>query len=81
MKCSEKEKYLGEIVKKDGKQHATIVERLSKGYGIVANIIAFLSEIPLRLRRIVIGLELRQAWFLNGILYNSEIWQKLTEKN
>ena len=26
-------------------------------------------------------LELRQAWLINGILYNSEIWQKLTEKD
>ena len=57
------------------------MERLSKGYGIVANIIALLSEIPLGHRRIEIGLELRQPWFLNGILYNSEIWPKLTEKN
>ena len=47
----------------------------------MANIIALLSEIPLGHRRIEIGLELRQAWFLNGILYNSEIWPKLTEKN
>jgi hypothetical protein len=81
MKCSEKEKYLGDFINKDGKQHATIVDRISKGYGIVANIIALISEIPLGHRKIEIGLELRQAWLLNGILYNSEIWQKLTEKD
>ena len=81
MKSSEKEKYLGDFINRDGKQHATIVDRLAKGYGIVANIIALVSEIPLGHRRIEIGLELRQAWFLNGILYNSEIWQKLTEKD
>ena len=78
MKCSAKEKYLGEFITKDGKQHTTIVDRIAKGYGIVANIIALVSEIPLGHKRIEIGLELRQAWFLNGILYNSEIGQKLT---
>ena len=57
------------------------MERLSKGYEIVAKIIALLSEIPLGYRRIEIGLELRQAGFLNGILYNSEIGQKLSEKD
>ena len=78
MKCSEKEKYLGDFINKDGKQHATIVDRISKGYGIVANIITLISEIQLGHREIEIGLELRQAWLLNGILYNSEIWQKQT---
>ena len=29
MKCSDKEKYLGEVINKDGKMHATIVERKS----------------------------------------------------
>ena len=81
MKNSDREKYLGDIIHKDGKQHATIVERISKGYGIVANILALLSDIPLGHRKIETGLELRQAWLLNGILYNSEIWQKITEKD
>ena len=81
MKCSEKEMSLGDIINKDEKQHAAIVDRISKGYGIVANIIALISEIPLGHRKIEIGLELRQAWLLNGILYDSEIWQNLTKKD
>ena len=81
MRNSDKEKYLGESIHKDGKQHATIVERLAKGYGIVANILTLLSDIPLGHRRMETGLELRQAWLINGILYNCEIWQKLTEKD
>ena len=64
---------------KDGKQHATVVERISKGYGIVANILALINDIPLGHRKVEIGLELRQAWLVNGILYNSEVWQQLTE--
>ena len=27
------------------------------------------------------GLELRQAWFLNGVLFNSEVWIGTTEKD
>ena len=81
MNNSDMEKYLGDIIYKDGKQHATIVERLAKGYGIVANILALLSVIPQGHRRIETGLELRQACLLNGIQYNCEIWQKLTEKD
>jgi hypothetical protein len=79
MKNSDQEKYLGDLVNKDGKQHATVVERISKGYGIVANILALINDIPLGHRRVEIGLELRQAWLVNGILYNSEVWQQLTE--
>ena len=57
------------------------MERVSKGYGIVDNILALLPDIPLGHRKIETGLELRQAWLLNGILYNCEVWQKVTEKD
>ena len=81
MKDSAQEKYLGEVIHENGKQHATIVERLSKGYGILSNILALTDHIPLGYRRVQIGLELRQAWLINGLLYNSEIWQQLIEKD
>ena len=55
--------------------------RLLKAYGILANILALIDDIPLGHRRIERGLELTQSWFINGTLYNSEIWQKLTEKD
>ena len=75
------ETYLGDIIHRNTKQHATIVERKAKGYGIVANILALVREVPLGHRRVQVGLQLRQAWFLNGILFNSEIWQKITKKD
>ena len=81
MKTSEQEKYLGDMIHQNGKQHATIVDRISKGYGILANITAILTDIPLGHRRVEIGLELRQALWINGILHNSEVWQDLTEKD
>ena len=36
MRESNKEKYLGDVISKDGRSHATIVERKSKGNGIVS---------------------------------------------
>ena len=35
---------------------------------------AILQDIPLGVKRYEIGLTLRQAWFLNGTLFNSEVW-------
>ena len=64
---SEQEKYLEEVIHQNGKQHATVVDRLSKGYGIISNIIALIDDIPLGHRRVEIGLELRQAWLVHGI--------------
>ena len=42
---------------------------------------AILSEIPLGKWRLEIGLALRDAWFLNGILFNSEVWNAYAEKH
>ena len=81
MKSAEKERYLGDIVNKNAKPHTNIIERISKGYGIVANILGLIRDIPLGNRRVEIGLDLRQAWFVNGCLYNSEIWQQLTKRD
>ena len=35
---------------------------------------AILKDIPLGNKRFEIGLTLREAWFLNGTLFNSEVW-------
>ena len=39
-----------------------------------------MDDIPLAYRQTQTWLELRQAWLINRILYNTEIWQKLAEK-
>ena len=63
----------------NGKQHATIIDRISKGYGILANITAIFTDIPLGNKRVEIGMDLRQALWINVTLHNSEVWQELTE--
>ena len=74
------EKYIGDTIHKDEKQDATTVDRVAIGYLIAANILAFLLDISLGHRKIEKGLELRQAWLINEISYNCEIWLKFTNK-
>ena len=79
MKQSQEEKYLGDLVNTSGTIRKTVEERRDKGYGIVTEIIAILDEIPLGRYKLEIGLKLRQAMLLNGILFNSESWHSVTE--
>ena len=78
MDDSDKEKYLGDYVHKSGKIQETINHRKNKGRGVVAEILSILDEIPLVKHRIEVGLKLREAMFLNGILFNSEVWHGVT---
>ena len=71
---SDKEKYLGDFITKDASSKATIKDRKRKGYGILAEMSAILKDIPLGNKRTRVGLELRHAMFLNGVLFNSETW-------
>ena len=68
------EKYLGDIVDKTGQIRATIEDRKRKGFGILAEITAILNDVPLGSKRFEMGMTLRPAWFINGTLYNSEVW-------
>ena len=73
LKCSEKEKYLGDYVSKYGNSKETIKDRKIRGNAIFSNMSALLREIPLGCRRTQIGIVLRKIWFINGCFYNSEV--------
>jgi hypothetical protein len=47
MKDSKQKKYLGDQLNHAGKIKETINERVSKGFGIVNEIVALIEEIPL----------------------------------
>ena len=79
MHDSQKEKYLGDIVDKSGKIRNTIEDRRNKGYGTVAEILAIINEIPLGQFKMEIGLKLREAMLINGMLFNSEAWHGVTD--
>ena len=69
--------YLGETVHESGKNKYNLLERRAKAYAIFAEIRAILEDIPLGKYRIQIGLQLREAMFVNGVLFNSEVWHGL----
>ena len=71
MKNSDKKKYLGDCVTTKANANETLEARKIRAYGIISEIRAILSEILLAKWRLEIRLALRDACFLNGILYNS----------
>ena len=73
------ETYLGDIMSSDGKNSKNIAKRISKGLGIITQIIHLLEMVSLGEHFIEIALLFREALFLNGILTNCEIWYGLTE--
>ena len=81
IKNSSQERYLGDIIHKPGMLKHTVLSRVAKGYGAVNTILAIVQEIPLGHWKIEAGLQLRQALFINGILYNSEAWQGISESD
>ena len=42
---------------------------------------AILNDIPLGSKRLETGLTLRESWFVNGTLYNSEVWCNYRESD
>ena len=74
-----KEKYLGDYVTSQGTSNETLITCKARAYAILSEIRALLQDIPLGSRRMEIGLALRDAWFVNGILYNSEVWGSYAE--
>jgi hypothetical protein len=78
MKQDHEVKYLGDIVSESGKPKSTICQRISRGYAIVSQIFALLGDLPVGNLRVQIGLALRHAWLINGILFNSEVWHSIT---
>ena len=68
---SDQEVYLGDIIDKSLKVKLNIEKRKCKGYGAVNNILAITNDVPLAHWKMEAGLKLRQALFLNAILFNS----------
>ena len=81
MQTSNKEKYLGDYINTLGNTRDTLAARIIRGNAIFVEIRSILSEIPLGTRRAEIGLALREAWFVNGCLYNSEVWSNIAAQD
>jgi hypothetical protein len=80
MKVEKSVKYLGDRLSTTGNVKETVESRRSEGWGKVSQIVAILSEIPCGKYRMQIGLQLRESKLVNGMLYNSEAWSSITER-
>ena len=74
-------KYLGDIIHKSGKVNKNISKKYVKAVARVSIIRVILQDIPLGKYKTEFGLELRQAMFINSVLFNSETWQGLKESD
>ena len=79
MEESEEEKYLGDIIAKDGKNLKNIKARVNKGKGIVKRIMEILDGIPFGKLYFQIAVILRNSLLVSSVLCNSEAWFNVTK--
>ena len=68
------DRYLGDIISSDGKNTKNIKDRISKGIGIISNIINILDTVCFGPFYFEIAMLLRNSVLINGTLTNAEIW-------
>ena len=73
------DKYLGEIISSDGKNTKNIKDRVSKGIGIISNIINILDNVCFGPFYFEIAMLLRNSMLINGTLTNAEIWYNFSK--
>ena len=81
MKLVQEDTYLGDIVRSDGKNSSNIKSRVSKGLGIIAQIMTILETVSFGASYFEIALSLREAKFQNGILTNADVWYNLGQND
>ena len=79
MEEKKEEKYLGDVIAKDGRNLKNILERINKGKGIVQKIQNILDGIPFGKLYFQIAILLRNTLLVSSLLCNSEAWFNLTK--
>ena len=69
--------YLGDVISADGRNTENIKSRVSKGLGIVSQIMNLMDIVNFGEHYFEIGMLLRESMLINGILTNSEVWYNL----
>ena len=75
----DEDKYLGDIISKDGRCMKNIKSRVNKGKGIVTKIMTLLEGIPFGKFYFQVAVILRNSLLVSSMLSNSEPWYKLTK--
>ena len=79
MEEKEDERYLGDVISKDGRNIKNIQARVNKGTGIVRKILTFLDGIPFGKYHFEAGVILRNSLLVSSMLFNSEVWYNVTD--
>ena len=79
MKTTKSHRYLGDMISASGSYQESIEDRRNKGWGKLADINASLSQMP-DIRKVEIGLRMREAKLINGMIYSTEAWSKLSDR-
>ena len=81
IKESSLEKYVGDMISEDCTVQKCLAFRVSKGIGIIAQLMSLLAEVTLGVHYFEVAMQLRESIFLNGILFNTEVWYGLKEQD
>ena len=73
------ERYLGDIISKDGRNMKNFQARVNKGKGIVNRIMTRLEAIPFGKYYYEVAMILRDSLLVSSMLTNSEAWYNVTE--
>ena len=79
MEEKHEEKYLGDVISKDGRNLKNIQARINKGKGIVKKILNILEGIPFGKMYFQVAVLLRNSLLVSSLLCNSEAWFNLTD--
>jgi hypothetical protein len=79
MKTVQSQRYLGDIITATGSLKETVEDRRNSGWGKLSEITGILSELP-HAQKVEVGLKLREVKIVNGMLYSTEAWSSLSDK-
>ena len=79
MKNISHDRYLGDIVSADGRNDQNINSRVSKGLGLVNQVMNMLEKVTFGSHYFTTAILFRESIFLSGILTNAESWHGLTK--
>ena len=75
------EKYLGDIISKDGKNSKNIKARVARAKGSVKQIMEILDNICFGPYQFQVALIRRNSLFLSSLMFNSEAWYNVSSSD
>ena len=82
VKITEKsyETYLGDVVCSSGNNDKNVEKRFNQGIGSVSQVIGMLNQVSLGHYHFEIGLVMRDTVLISKLVFNSEVWYNITDK-